>query len=46
MARIADAAEILVRGPEGGEVTALAWRADGAALAYGTDEGKAGILIL
>jgi WD40 repeat protein len=46
MARIADAAEILVRGPEGGEVTALAWRADGAALAYGTDEGKAGVLIL
>lgn len=46
MARISDAAEILIRGPEGGEVTALAWRKDGAALAYGTDEGKAGVLNL
>jgi WD40 repeat protein len=45
MVRITDAAEILVRGPEGGEVTALAWRADGAALAFGTDEGKAGYLM-
>lgn len=45
MARIADAAEILVRGPEGGEITALAWRADGAALAFGTDDGKAGVMV-
>lgn len=46
MARISDAAEILVRGPEGGEVTALAWHANGVSLAYGTDEGKAGVLNL
>lgn len=46
MARVTDAAEILVRGPEGGEVTALAWRPDGMALAFGTDEGKAGVLLL
>lgn len=46
MVRTGDGAEILVRGPEGGEVTALAWHRDGMALAYGTDEGKAGVLNL
>ena len=46
MVRMNDGAEILVRGPEGGEVTALAWNANGVSLAYGTDEGKAGVLIL
>lgn len=46
MARISDAAEILVRGPDGGEVTALAWHANGVSLCYGTDEGKAGVLNL
>jgi WD40 repeat protein len=46
MVRISDAAEILIRGPEGGEVTALAWHANGVSLAYGTDEGKAGVLNL
>jgi WD40 repeat protein len=45
MTRISDSAEILVRGPEGGEVTAIAWRPDGAALAFGTDEGKAGVMV-
>ena len=46
MARISDAAEILIRGPEGGEVTALSWHENGVSLAYGTDEGKAGVLNL
>lgn len=46
MVRTNDAAEILVRGPEGGEVTTLAWHANGMAMAYGTDEGKAGVLHL
>ncbi len=46
MVRISDAAEILIRGPEGGEVTALAWHANGVSLAYGTDEGKSGVLNL
>lgn len=46
MVRISDAAEILIRGPEGGEVTALAWHKNGVSLAYGTDEGKAGVLNL
>jgi WD40 repeat protein len=46
MVRISDAAEILIRGPEGGEVTALAWHSNGVSLSYGTDEGKAGVLNL
>ena len=46
MVRTEDAAEILVRGPEGGEVTSLAWHPNGVSLAYGTDEGKAGVLNL
>ncbi len=46
MARISDAAEILIRAPEGGEVTALAWHANGMSLAFGTEEGKAGVLNL
>lgn len=46
MVRMNDGAEILVRGPEGGEVTALAWHGNGVSLAYGTDEGKAGVLNL
>jgi WD40 repeat protein len=46
MVRVEDGAEILVRGPEGGEATALAWHPNGVSLAYGTDEGKAGVLTL
>lgn len=46
MVRTGDGAEILVRGPEGGEVTALAWHENGVSLAYGTDEGTAGVLNL
>lgn len=46
MVRTADGAEILVRAPEGGEVTALAWHENGVSLAFGTDEGKAGVLNL
>lgn len=46
MVRVNDAAEIIVRGPEGGEVTALGWHENGLQLAYGTDEGKAGVLNL
>jgi len=46
MVRIEDAAEVLIRGPEGGEVTALGWHASGMSLGYGTDEGKAGVLNL
>jgi len=44
--RLADGAAILVRQPEGTAVSALAWRADGQALAFGTEDGKAGTLVL
>ena len=44
--RLADGAAILVRQPEGAAISALAWRADGQALAFGTEDGKAGILTL
>ena len=48
LCRLADAAEILVREPRSGDgaVTALAWDATGARLAFGLDNGGAGILTL
>ena len=48
LCRLADAAEILVREPKPGDgaVTALAWDAIGARLAFGLDSGGAGLLTL
>jgi WD40 repeat protein len=46
MVRLSDGAEILARGPDGGEITALAWASRGDALCFGTDDGKAGVLVL
>jgi WD40 repeat protein len=48
LCRLADAAEILVRQPQTGDgaVTALAWDAIGARLAFGLDSGGAGLLTL
>ncbi|MFK8249929.1 WD40 repeat domain-containing protein [Ancylobacter terrae] len=46
LCRISDAAEILLRAPQGSPVSALAWRPDGTALAIGTEDGKAGLLAL
>jgi len=47
MVRISDGAEILWRNPdEGGPVTALAWDRAGARLAFGTEEGAAGVVAL
>jgi hypothetical protein len=46
LVRISDAAEILVRAPGGGAVSALAWRADGGAVAIGTEGGRGGLLVL
>jgi hypothetical protein len=48
LCRLADAAEILVREPRScdGAVSALAWDAIGARLAFGLDNGGAGILTL
>ncbi|OYY12616.1 MAG: hypothetical protein B7Y70_04880 [Rhizobiales bacterium 35-68-8] len=44
MVRITDGAEILLRTPGGGRVTALAWRGDGGAVAFGTETGAAGLM--
>ncbi len=46
LCRLADAAEILVRHPGGGPVTALAWKANGARLLIGLESGEAGLLNL
>lgn len=44
--RLTDAAELIVRVPDEGPVSALAWDARGARLAFGTEDGAAGILTL
>jgi WD40 repeat protein len=46
LARLEDAAEVLVSRPTGVPVSALAWRDDGQQLAFGTEGGKAGLLSL
>jgi WD40 repeat protein len=46
LVRAEDGAEILARKPGGGVVSALAWNPDGTTLAFGTDEGGAGIVNL
>lgn len=46
MIRLTDAAELLVRSPDASAVSALAWDAKGSKLAFGTDNGNAGILTL
>ena len=42
--RLADDAEILARKPGGAPVTALGWSKRGEALAFGTEDGEAGLL--
>jgi WD40 repeat protein len=44
--RIQDGAEILAKKPGSAPVTALAWSADGRFLAFGTEDGDAGVLDL
>jgi WD40 repeat protein len=44
--RVEDGAEILAKRPGEAPVTALAWRADGRTLAWGTDGGTAGVIDL
>jgi hypothetical protein len=44
--RTDDGAEVLGRKPGGAPVTALAWSAGGKLLAFGTENGEAGILNL
>jgi WD40 repeat protein len=46
LVRVSDAAEILARRPAGAPVSALAWSATGALLAFGTEDGEAGVIDL
>jgi len=46
LVRLDDGAEILVRRPGGAPVSALGWEASGARLAFGGEDGEAGILAL
>jgi len=46
LVRIEDSAEILAKKPGDAPVTALAWSADGALLAWGTEGGEAGVIDL
>jgi WD40 repeat protein len=46
LVRLNDAAELLVRKPGEGAVTALGWDGKGKRLAFGTEEGAAGVLTL
>jgi WD40 repeat protein len=46
LVRIEDGAEILAKKPGAAPVTALGWRADGVALAFGTEDGEAGVVDL
>jgi WD40 repeat protein len=46
LVRIGDGAEIIARRPGNAPVTALGWRADGAQLAIGTEDGEGGVLSL
>jgi WD40 repeat protein len=46
LVRIDDSAEILARKPGGAQVSALAWDAKGSMLAFGIEDGAAGILTL
>ena len=44
--RATDGAEVLARRPGGSPVSALAWNAKGTAVAFGTEDGEAGIVDL
>src|SRR5271169_5689533 len=46
LVRIEDGAEILARKPGAAGITALGWSADGRFLAFGTEDGEAGVLDL
>ncbi|MGD9844458.1 MAG: WD40 repeat domain-containing protein [Variibacter sp.] len=46
LVRTEDGAEILVRKPDGAPVSALGWSAKGDVLAFGTENGAAGLLTL
>jgi WD40 repeat protein len=43
LTRLSDGAELEVAGPGGGQLTTLVWSGDGGLLAWGTEEGRAGL---
>jgi WD40 repeat protein len=46
LVRIEDGAEVLARKGAGAPITALAWSASGTALAFGAEDGEAGVIDL
>ena len=46
LVRLEDGAEVLARNPASAPVTALAWNAGGSMLAFGTEDGDAGVIDL
>jgi WD40 repeat protein len=44
--RLDDGAEVVAKHPGGGAVTALTWNKTGTRLAFGTEEGEAGLIML
>jgi hypothetical protein len=46
LVRLPDGAEVLARKPAGAPVTGLRWNQDGSRLAFGTEDGSAGIIDL
>jgi hypothetical protein len=46
LVRMSDGAEVLARRPAGSPISALGWDAAGAALAFGTEDGEAGVINL
>jgi WD40 repeat protein len=46
LVRVEDGAEVLARKPGNAPVSALGWNAEGSRLAWGTEEGEAGIVTL
>ncbi len=46
LVRAKDRAEVLARRPAGSPISALAWNAKGTSLAFGTEDGDAGIIDL
>ena len=46
LVRLDDGAEILARKPAAAPITALAWNGSGSALAFGAEDGEAGVVDL
>ena len=46
LTRIEDGAEVLARAGTGSPISALAWNATGSRLAFGTEDGQAGVIAL